>query len=97
MKSAAAVSGVATVEDPFAGSAIQFTVVPISASGTGTVTIKPDSTTDSGAGYEPLYDSAGAALTVDLSAQITHTIIGKFEGVKVTSDNDADTFYLAAG
>lgn len=97
MKSAIAVSGVATVEDKFPGASIQFTVVPISASGTGTVVAKPDATTDAAAGFEPVYDSEGVALTVDLSSQSTHTIVGKFEAVRITSSNTADTFSLVAG
>jgi hypothetical protein len=96
MKSASAVSGVATVEGEFTGG-ILFTIVPTSASGTGTITVKPPQTTDAPTGYEAAYDADGAALTVDLSAQSTHRIDARLLGVKVTSDNAADTFELVVG
>jgi hypothetical protein len=95
MQSVEAVSGVATLEGSFAGSGVQFTVLPISASGTGTVTVKPDGTTDAVTGYEAAYATDGAtALTVDLSAQQTFVLHGRLAGVKVTSDNSSDTFHL---
>jgi len=98
MKSADAVSGVATVEATLYSSAVRMTVVPTSASGTGTVTVKTAGTTDHSPGYEPAYESDGTtALTVDLSAQKSLDLPGPLVGIKVTSDNSADTFGLVAG
>jgi len=91
MQSVAAVDGVATVEGgPYINP--QITVVPTSASGTGTVTGKPFAT---GAGYETVYDAGGNALSLDLSAQTTHTLIGSYMGFKITSDDSADTFTMS--
>lgn len=92
----ASVSGVATFDDGNSvGPVTQITVIPTSASGTGTVTVKPVDTTDATAAYEALYDSAKAAMTIDLSAQNTVVVQGpELSGVKVTSSNSADTFSL---
>lgn len=79
------------------GPVSQFTVTPISASGTGTVTARPLSVTGESMGFETVYDSAGAALTVDLSAQATHILEGHYAAIKVQSDTGADTFRLTVG
>ena len=91
--SASAVSGVATVGVNGQHSPMQITSVPTSASGTGTVTARPIN----GTGFESVFDSSGAALTFDLSAQYTFIVDGLFKDIKVTSSNSGDTFTLYAG
>jgi len=93
MQSAAAVSGVATVDlAAEKGHVVVATVQPSSASGTGTVTARAVGS----AAYQPVYESDGStALTValdgsdvsvELPVWVTH--------VKVTSDNSGDEFTL---
>jgi len=87
------VSGVATVSIPQWPQAVQFTVTPNSASGTGTVTFKPYGGTE----FEPMYDNDGVELTLDLSASATRSVVAAaIEEIKVSSDNSADTFSLSA-
>ena len=88
----AAVDGVAVVSSQ--GSVrTQITILPISASGTGTLTALPAG----GTAYEAVYDSAGNALTsIALSAQKTYLVEGFYSGFKLTSSNTADTFELFA-
>jgi hypothetical protein len=86
-----AVSGVATLEVRPNRWVQQFTVTPDSASGTGTVTVRPSNA----AGFEQLFDKDGVAVTIDLSAQKTYIAEGSLTGIKVTSDNSSDTFELS--
>lgn len=71
---AVAAGGKATVRGALVGP-LQLTVVPgDSPSGTGAVTFRPAAPSDIAVAEEPMYDSAGDALELDLSAQVTHTI-----------------------
>lgn len=84
-------SGVATVKLNMGARQIaHVTVIPDSASGTGTITARPIGIDTFG----PVADSAGSALTTDLSAQSTHRFLPEdgVEEVKITSDNSGDTF-----
>ena len=93
MSKVEAVGGVATVRvEQTSAEQFQFSVEPASASGTGTVTAMARHTT----GFGPLFDSAGAALQVDLSETSSFVVSGSILQLKVTSDNSADTFNLAA-
>lgn len=93
VRSARAVDGVATVEGEFRG-IITFTVVPISASGTGTVTAKMRRAPNIDVGYETAYNEDGDAMTLDLSAQVSKIYKGNLSGIKVSSDSSSDTFDL---
>ena len=85
-----AASGVAEVTGIADKSGIQFTVIPGTASGTGSVEVVPDM----GTAYEAVYDKDGNALTIDLSAQISHRLPVSCKSIKITSDNPADTYSL---
>lgn len=86
-------SGVATAGNPRPDYPIcYFTVDPSSASGTGTVTAKAVGAS----AFEPVY-ADGVALTVDLSATVSHRIEHPIEELKVTSDNAGDAFVLRVG
>jgi len=95
-----AVSGVATVDlsDRTLPTTFQVTVLPGTATGTGTVTVKPTAPTGYTAAYEALYQADGStAFTVDLSAQVTFFVTGKIDGLKITSSETADTFSVIGG
>ena len=90
MKSRESVDGVATVTGYSINPMI--TLVPVSASGSGSVSVKPDA---AGADFSPVYDEAGDPLALDLSAQDSRVIQGRFTAVKVTSDTAEDEFILS--
>lgn len=76
------------------GDSLQVSILPISASGTGTMTIKPAGCSS----FVPALDSSGSALnSIDLSAESTHIIQGRVDEVKVQSTTGADTFTVLAG
>lgn len=95
MARAVAVSGVATVERSTGFRNPNITIVPTSASGTGSVEIRP-----SGAGfvttaYEPVFQEDGSSpFTVPMAAQRTVRIEGMFFGLKVRSTNSSDDFTI---
>ena len=95
-----AVSGVATVdlsEYPQACE-LQFTVIPISASGTGAVTYKPAGTSEVEPGYEPLcWPGGNTPIQIDLSSQKTLPVRFQIAGLKITSDNPVDSFTVIGG
>lgn len=102
--SVSAVSGVATLDlsnqDTRAG--FQITVVPISASGTASFEYQPAGDNLTTLGYEDLLDADGAQKTVSLAAQATVFVSPatnnmSIDGIKVTSDNSADTFTVIGG
>lgn len=76
------------------GPGAQVTIVPVSASGTGTITGKPFNKVVPGVGFESIFDAAGSALTVDLSAQKTFVLNGYYGSIKVESDTGADEFFV---
>lgn len=92
-------SAVATVKVSPRELGMQFTIDPAvdsndasTASGTFTVEFRaPD--TDY---YESVVDKDGVALSLDLSnGPLTHKLDGKYDRLKVTSDNSSDEFTVA--
>lgn len=74
-------------------SPIQFTIIPISATGTATVYFQvPETST-----YETMLNEGGTALLVPLTGgQVTYRVALNAARIRVSSDNAADTFILAA-